>query len=439
MNKLRLLAATGAATLLAACTGGQAVSPPVSSAGGGNVASSGYSTLQFAVGTANIAGQSGLNTVVTFRQSNGLSAVGYSTPSITWDGAFTNTSAVQFDGTQTGPNVDDGKPQITGSALPQAGVKPPTSTFGAGNSGLGFSWGAFGYGFNPSNSATNGGPNALQVPCLPVYAATAPGLAAGSPGCNANSGPSFTFADLAADGAMYVGGPPAFPQVRGVALTGQLGAYLGFVPFAGLSPAPSVATPGKSTFTLNLAIPAIGGTQTATTTATMTNFAKLGTFATPTFTPTAGGGGVVNYVLPALVTEAYLMVVNWGPGGGGGANYNYGAGGAPFFYTIRVTGGTSAVLPDNLGATPAIGALPAGRSTKTFCSAADNKAAATAAGTADPGAGDSYQVYAVGFDYPAFGASYPSSNGNPKPAISNAAGQADVTMSDLGAVTPTGF
>ncbi|GAC1420171.1 MAG: hypothetical protein NVSMB64_29210 [Candidatus Velthaea sp.] len=237
---------------------------------------------------------------------------------------------------------------------------------------------------------------------------------------------------------MYVGGPPAFPQIRGAALSGQLGAYLGFIPFAGLTPAPN-ATTGKSTFALNVAVPTAGGTQTATAAATMTNFAQLGTFATPTFTPVATGGGTVNYVLPAGVTEAYIEVVNWGPKGTGGFNCNFGAGGAPFYYTIRVTGGTSAVLADNLGATPVIGALPAGKSTKTFCSAADNTAAATAAGVTDPAAGDQYQVYAVGFDYPAFGASYPSSNGNPKPAIANAAGQADITMSDLGAVTPTGF
>lgn len=438
MNTLRLLAAASAATLLAACTGGQTSTPSAVPVNGGNVTSSSYSSLQFAVGTANIAGQTGLNTVVTYRQNNGLSAVGYSTPAITWDGAFTNGAASSLDGTQTGPNVDDGKPQITGSQLQTAGSKYNTSTFGAGNGGLGFSWGAFGYGFNPSNSGTNGGPNSLQYPCLPFYTATAPGLAAGSPVCNAASNASFTFADAAANGAVYVGGPPAFPSLRSAPLAGQVGAYLGFVPFAGLTPAPAAGS-GKATFTLNLTVPTTGTVQTATATATMTNFAPLGIFAVPTFTPVASGGGSVSYVLPAGVTEAYIQIVNWGPSGTGGFNCNFGAGGTPFYYTIRVTSSGTSVLADNLAPTPTLGTLPAGKSTKTFCSAADNTAAAKAAGVADPASGDMYQVYAVGFDYPAFGASYPSSNGVAKPTIVGANGQSDITMSDLGAITPTGF
>jgi hypothetical protein len=416
MKTLRMISAAAVALIaLAACSNGAVGPPPVTSV---NPGSPSYSHLQFAVGTANIAGQIGLNTVVTLRQPNGLSAVGYSTPVITWDGNFTNTSA-------TGTNVDTGKKQISGSPIANPlGTPVAPSTFGSGTN----SYGAFGYGFNNSNSGAGNVNGRLRYPCLPLYGSVvaAPGFASGTPNC--------------ATGTQYVGGPPAFPQYLGAPLAGELGSYLGFVPFAGLTPVASGS--GNSTFNLTLTIPAASGNIVLNATpAVMTNFTPLPLFATPTFTSDGAGGGSIAYVLPAGVTEAYLQVVNLGPDGAGGTNCNFGP--PPWFYTVKVgpgspnpigLGGTATNMGDNLAPTPSAGHLGAGQSTHTFCTAADN-AANAAVSTAGP---DQYQVFAAGFDYPAFEAAYPQSNGNPTPTIGNSiTGQADVTLSDLGPVLPT--
>ncbi len=413
MNTIKSATAVSLLAGLAACSNGAAGPPAVTAV---NVQS--YSKLQFAVGTANIGGQTGLNTVVTLRQPNGLSAVGYSTPLITWDGAFTNTSA-------TGTNVDAGTKQISGSALPaQLGSAVPASTFGSGSN----SYGAFGYGFNNANAGVGNANTSLRYPCLPLYGATiaAANLSNGSSNC--------------ATGTQTVGGPPAFPQLLGAPLAGELGSYLGFVPFSGLAPAPNPAT-GNSKFNLQVTIPAASGNIVLNAPpATMTNFAPLPAFNTPTFQSDGKGGGFITYSLPAGVTEAYLEIVNYGPDGMGGANCNFGP--PPFFYTVKVgpgspttigLGGTANDPGDNLAPTPSAGKLNAMQSTHTFCTKADNTTA-TAAAAAAP---DQYQVFAVGFDYPAFEAAYPQSNNNPAPTIVGANGQADLTMSDLSVATPT--
>jgi hypothetical protein len=414
----RLLTALVAAGGLAACSNGSgAVPPAVTSV---NPGSPSYSHLQFVAGTANIAGQIGLNTVVTLRQPNGLSAVGSSTPTITWDGAFTNAG---------GTGHDAGTNQISG-VLPAnpAGGAVAKSTFGT-------AWGAFGYGFSPSNSTTAGGPTTIQQPCLPLYAAalTAPNLSTGTLNCAA--------------GAQFFGGPPAFPNVRGVGVAGQLGGFLGFTPFAGLAPAPNPAT-GAATFTLSVSLPTSPVIKLAPVTSTMHIFAGLGTFATPAFTSDGAGGGSIAYALPAGVTEAYLEVIDWGPDDTTPSpNCNFAtAGASPYFYTIKVTPGSPdpIALGDNLAALPGLGALPAGRSTHTICTGADNTAAVTVAnslnlpitnaGTAIANGGtsgaDYVQIIGIGFDYPAYEAAYPQSNGNPTPGLAGANGQADITISD---------
>jgi hypothetical protein len=207
-------------------------------------------------------------------------------------------------------------------------------------------------------------------------------------------------------------------------LAGEIGSFLGFTPFAGLTPAPNPAT-GKSTFTLSIAIPTSPVTTLPPVTATMSSFGGLPAFATPILTPDAAGtGGSIAYVLPAGVTEALLIVYNWGPNGTGGGNCNYGAvSGEPYVYSILVTPASPnpVTLADNLGPTPSLGSLPAGESTHTFCTSTDNGGSGA----------DQYQVVGVGFDYPAFEAGYPQSNGNPTPTIVGANGQADVTISDL--------
>lgn len=427
MKYTRVLAAVAAAGGLAACTSGNgAVAPPVSSV---NVGSSSYSHLQFAAGVANLAGQTMLNTVVTLRQPNGNSAVDYSTPAITWTGAFVNP------GISPAGNVDAGKPQITGSPLAAlAGQSVPPSTFGSGSN----SYGAFGYGFDNANVTTNGGGGSIRYPCLPIKEApvTAPVLST-----NINWVNPATGAPICGSGQInYVGGPPAFPQYRNAQLSGELGSFLGFTMFSGIVPAPSGS--GTSTFTLNVSIPTAGGATTLTpVSATMSSFAGLPTFAPPVSTEDGTGGlSSITYALPAGATEGYIEVMDVGPDPTNGSpNCNYG-GAPPFFYTIKVTSSGTTSLGDNLAPVPAIGAMPAGKSSHTLCTAADNAAAAaqgvpiTNGGAPVTGvgnsAGDVYYVLGIAFDYPAYEAAYPQSNGNPAPAITGANGQADVSISD---------
>ncbi len=402
-----------ACTFLAACGGG-AVEPAVTAVV--NPVSPSYSHLQFVVGTANIAGTPGLNTMVTLRQANGLSAVGYSTPTIAWDGNFVNSPAASLDGPT--PNIDDGTKHISGTLAAALGSSAPVSTFGQGAG----SWGAFGYGLYPANSGAGNVNSTIVYPCLPVYSAYAAGYS------------GFPVANACSSGAYFIGGPPAFPEIQnGSGNAGQLGATLGFTPFLGLQPAPNTAT-GVAKFSLTLQVPTGFSGNTATfgqlaATATLSAFTPLGTFATPTFTPDNAGGGTFAYALPSGVSEAYLFLVNLGPDGTGSTpNCNYGS--PPYYYTIHVTrsSGSSATLPDNLGPAPAVGTLGANESTATLCSSAQNSA------IDGPGtSADQYIVYATGFDYPAYASSYPNSNGNATPAIAGPNGQADITISAISA------
>jgi hypothetical protein len=430
MHVLRSLIALALAGGLAACTNGNgAVEPPVTSV---NPTSSSYSNLQFNVGTANIGGQIDLNTVVTLRQPNGLSAVAYSVPSITWTGAFVNT--------QNAGGADLGKPQITGT-LPSNPVGNTAAAVGTFGQDAG-SWGAFGYGFDPANSGA-GANGLVAVPCFPFFPTALPAalnLTTGTPACASSGG-----------GSQFQGGPPAFPQIRGAALAGQVGAFLGFTPFAGLTPVAATGSTSAS-FTLTVQLPTSPVSTLTPVTAKISNFAGLPRFATPVLTLDGKGGGTIAYALPAGVTEALLIVEDWGPSGAGtAANCNYGfESGLPFVYSVLVkpgapnpvglgyTAGGGNNNGDTLGAIPAVGPLPSYDSTMSICTAAANATAAAASGATPPG-GDQVQLIAVGFDYPAFEAAYPQSTGNPTPTITSASaapsfGQADVTISDLGAL-----
>jgi hypothetical protein len=427
MTILRGITALAAIAALSACTAGNGgITPPVK--GGVNPGDPAYSNLQLAVGTANIAGSTGLNVVATLRQPNGLSAVGYSIPSLTWDGAFTNTGA-------PASNPDSGKPQITGAPPAQLGTAQSKTTFGSG----GGSWGVFGNGLYPANSDPTGQATQLIVyPCLPVYAtgATDPLTVNGSTN------------NCAQTGTQFIGGPPAFPQTRnGSGLAGQLGSTLGFTPFQGITPAPN-ATTGSSQFTLAVQVPTgnLNGTETyatVTKTATMRTFAPLSQFATPAFATDGAGGGRFTFTAPAGVSEVYLLLVDEAATGG-----NCHFGGKEQFFSVHVTSVTPGVPQtvglgynngtdsngDNLGPTPVIGSFQAGQNNHTICTAADNAAFQTAqnGGTAvsPPPPGDSYYVYAVGTDYPSYAALTSSTQA---PALAGPSGQADVTLS---AVSP---
>jgi hypothetical protein len=142
-------------------------------------------------------------------------------------------------------------------------------------------------------------------------------------------------------------------------------------------------------------------------------------FAQPAPTVSGAGGATFPVVLPAGVTEAYIQVVDYGPtafvGPAPGAQATSCVGAtatAPLYYTIVVKASGTATLPAG-----------------SLCSAAQNT---TASGTASDG--DAFTVQAIGFDYGAYEASYPTSLGVTAPSLTGAGAshQADVTISTQG-------
>jgi len=396
LNYLRNLAVLALLTVgLAACTSGQsAIEPPFK---GVNVPAT--ATLQFAPGTARIAtgiatSAVGFNVVATLRAPTGLTAALYNTPTITGPPGFVCNC------TPPAGNIDNGTNHLSGTLPIQLGLVPPVSTFGSGTNvgagpGASSSTGVTGYGLMPTNSNTSG--SAFFTPF------TLPFFPAGG-----------------TVGVKYIGGPPAFPNVRdGTYPAGYRGFTEGFADFEGSQGPPTVLAPivpVAGIYTLGVQVPTGFDQSGNPTSSTISTTASITTpalpfFARPVFTPDGTGGGSIAYVLPAGVTEAYLQVRN-----NSTTCYPSGGGAAPAYFTIRVTPASAnpAILPNNLGETS-----QTKPSTHTLCTSADNA----------PGTGDNYTVYAVGFDYPAFASAYPQSNGQAAPAIANAAGQADVTTS----------
>ena len=356
MKFRNLFSAVALAALLGGCTSGNtAVEPPISS-----VNPITTNKLQFAVGTSNFNGAVGLNTVVTFRQPNGLDGTLLNTPTITGPAGFLNTGSTGFD---ANTNTIAGSPQAN-----PVGSTAQASTFGT-------SGGAFAYGFQPDNSTTGGGVSFARY-ALPFF------------------GGSTT--------QQYIGGPPAYPNVRdGTFPSGFTGYPMGFTNF--------VLKPVTGTYTLSLAVPtgfdSAGNPTSGTVTAssTLATLTPLPAFAAPTIVLDGAGGGTVSANVPAGVTEAMIVVRD-----GTGLCYP-GANGAPAYFTFvtKTTGPQTFTLADTLG--PTFGAQT---TVRTICS------------------GDSYRVYAVGFNYDAFGAG-PPGNRSQAPAIAGANGQADVTLSPV--------
>ncbi len=220
LSRLALAVVAGGA--LAGCTSGNAgVTPPVTS-----VNPLTTTTLQLAMGTANIAGTPGLNTLVTFRQNNGVSGTLLNTPTLTGPPGFVVPATATSAGTDKSTNHISGSPQVP------PGTKAIATTFGTAG-------GAFSYGFAPDNSTTFGSAS-FGLYALPLYAEVAPVATANQP---------------------YIGGPPAYPQVRnGLYPAGFVGFTEGFTDFV----APAVA----GTYTLSLLIPNAG---TLTTSANLTS------------------------------------------------------------------------------------------------------------------------------------------------------------------------
>ena len=106
----------------------------------------------------------------------------------------------------------------------------------------------------------------------------------------------------------------------------------------------------------------------------------------------------------------------------------------PTYYTFEVTGAGTYTLPPGSFCTPA--------QNQTATTGANGLDASTGApAPAGPVDGDQTSIQVIGFDYPAYEASYPNSLGVPAPNISGAAGasvnsingaaghQADITIS----------
>ena len=156
------------ALLVTSCTSGNTAIPPPQTA----VNPLTIGKLQFAVGTANVAGTIGLNTVATLRKADASSAVLFDTPTIVGPAGFVVPNATDAGG-------DAGTNSITGAFAAQLGTTAPATTLGANG-------GVFGLGFQPDNATTAGSASFARYK-LPFYASTQ---------------------------LTYLAGPPAFPQTR---------------------------------------------------------------------------------------------------------------------------------------------------------------------------------------------------------------------------------
>ena len=269
-SRLGAIAIIGA--LAAGCTSGQsAVEPNVSQA------DLTASTLQFAVGTANIFGTStGLNTVVTFRQSNGLSATLLNIPTITGPAGFLVNAPPDANPTPTTSKAqpittagaDSKTNHISGSAIPVAGAPFTATTFDLAG-------GAFAYGFAPQNS-TSGGSATYTLFRSPIYNAAQ---------------------------NRYYGGPPLYQNVRdGTFPAGFLGYSQGFVSFANV-------TLATGTYNLSVYIPAANSTPvTKTASGNLGSLVALPTIPAPVFAHAGANGGTVTYTAPPGTVETIAYV-----------------------------------------------------------------------------------------------------------------------------------
>ena len=351
----RLAAGAAGISILAACTGGQSAIQPPSTAV--NVQT--QSTLQFRVGTVNFQGlNTYFNTVVTFRQPNGLSATLYNTPTITGPAGFTVPTTAPLCGdtpaspaTASGAGVDGGTNTISGTQPTQPGTPAVATTFGQVG-------GAYSYGFAPANSTTNG-------------TAFYPGNPAGR-GFNSRFGvisdvytqPLYCSFNPAVGSTSsrrrpYVLGPPAVPDFHPASAgfpAGFQGYDSGFMSFA--------VTPVAGAYNLNVTVPSATIGQNAAVfnvTANLGSTTPLAPLAAPVVTePGAPGGSVVVTVppAPAGVTQQVLYVFDQTSG--------------QFFSFNATAGGAFALAASNFTAGDTIRAYLAGADWDIIGGAAPN-------------------------------------------------------------------
>jgi hypothetical protein len=380
-----------AGALLAGCSGGLSTngtsySPPVSQTNLNN------NKLEFAVGTATYNGGTYLNTVVSFRQPNGNSAVLVDTPTINGPTGFTVPTAGSA-GTDANTSHISGTLQTAPTNPPAS--PPPATTFGQ-------SGGAFSYGFAPLNAGTTGAALYPGNPSLyfqPFYLSTSSKYS-------------------------FYGGPPAYPFFNdGTYPPGFQGYPLGFTMFG--------AAPVAGQYSLSVVVPAANAAaQTFTASAGLNPAITVGT---PTVTNITkdGSGGISGTVTPgAGATETLVYIIDCGADStlsqvGVGPTGSIKCGTQAAFntlsnngftamqaasYTVGPVTGTAAAnwtLPNNVGP----------------CKTPGCKGAAPTIPT-----GDDYEVIAISFDYPAFEAGPPGST-SATPTITGANGQADLAVS----------
>ncbi len=217
------------------------------------------------------------------------------------------------------------------------------------------------------------------------------------------------------------GGPPAFPTSNNTAAT--IGASFTGTILNGISEGLDVfeAPPvSGGSYTLSVSVPGNTGTVVQSQTATITSIvppALLRAGAGPPGPAVSAVGTVTSTVaLPVPgVTEAYVQLVDYGPTVAGATSCVGATPAAPIYYTylLRAPGGTVT--------------FPA-----AVCTAQQNAALSANAGIATDG--DAFTTQAIGFDYLAYEASYPSSLGVASPSLagSGPGHQADVTISSKG-------
>ncbi len=386
--------------------------------------------LQLAVGTANVFGDlgagagavTGLNVVATFRQPSGAQTPGdtdalVNTPTLS--GPFTlpatagkpNPYGSTIGG---GPAPGEiGGAKITATPQQNPGSSTiPSSTFGVNG-------GVTGLGIEPFNYTTTGTAGTVGTPStfkpyiVPAY----------------DNGDANAFRPW--------GGPPAFDPNKdgkgerdGTALsTTILGVSEGLDVFAGVAPAV-----GSYTLSDNVPTSQNGTSGNVSATASLGTTALLAAATPPVATPDGTGGATFAVTLPPGVTEGYVEVTDFGlpentdgtqnascnSSGDGAPNSTGGVNSPPVYYTLFVTASGTATLP------PTDGPGTPGTTTPSICTPTQNT---TASGSTTPSVGDQFTTQLIGFDYPAYEASYPNSNGNPAPTLLGAAGQADITIS----------
>ncbi|MGH7707523.1 MAG: hypothetical protein ACREM6_06295 [Vulcanimicrobiaceae bacterium] len=427
LNKLHMsMAAAVAAAAIAGCS--QSSQEPKIT---GTVNPLTQTTLQFAVGTANIAGTVGLNSVETFRQNAGAdvgASILANAPTIVGPAGFLVPK-------QPDAFTDGGTNSITGSLETNIGVAPPQTTFDPPYSNdpnsnpLGLNGLASSYGILPATVGNASAKPNLFPYSLPFYTGANPTLSlASTPTLPCYAPPMGAPATAQ---YCYVGGPPAFvPKGHtstqdGTFNGGDPGFVLGFVDFQ--------AVPVAGTYTLNVTVPtALNPSNGQPTFGVKTATSNLGSTTAlpawttpPTFMSDGTGGGTIttNFAGGGGVTEEYLELVNTSVFTAKGApigNVCQLSGLAPYYYTFEVPPGTATVtVPDNLGAAP-----PGKTQPHTLCTAAEN----TNGGTT-PVSGDGYAVYGFAVDYPLIESAFPASQGQTAPTIAGTGGQADVTTS----------